>query len=57
VVRRAIYAVALVEENQQLMPWVPCSTTPAGGILKVSERPSVDRRGSLSLATFHDFGE
>jgi hypothetical protein len=42
-VRRAICVAVLSEENQKLMPLVPCSTTP-GGILKVSERPSVDRR-------------
>jgi hypothetical protein len=42
-VRRVICVAVLSEENQKLMPLVPCST-PRGGILKVSERPSVDRR-------------
>jgi hypothetical protein len=47
-VRRAICVAVLSEENQKLMPLVPYSTTP-GGILKVSERPSVDRAVAIVL--------
>jgi hypothetical protein len=46
-VRRAICVAVLSEENQKLMPLVPCSTP--GGMLKVSERPSVDRADAAVL--------
>jgi hypothetical protein len=49
-VRRVICVAVLSEENQKLMPLVPCST-PRGGILKVSERPSVDRADAFVVLT------
>jgi predicted protein tyrosine phosphatase len=48
-VRRAICVAVLSEENQKLMPLVPCSTP--GGMLKVSERPSVDRADACVVQT------
>ena len=32
VVRRAIYVAMLSEQNQQLVPLIPCGTTPGGGV-------------------------
>jgi hypothetical protein len=50
VVRRAIYVAMFSEQNQQLVPLIPCGTTPRGGVKFYRLFPS-GPRGRLSFAT------